>query len=61
MGTLSALRTESVPLFPYSPQGRARPNQDERGSDEADAEGKGGPGPETAELGQGKGAQIGAG
>lgn len=50
-------------LFPYSPRGRARPGQAERGSGEAGAEGEGEgyPGRETAELGQGKSAQVGAG
>lgn len=43
-------------LLPYSPPGRTRPGQAERGPGKADPEGEGDPSPETAELGQGKGA-----
>lgn len=60
METLRALRPRAVPLpLPCSPPGRARPGQAERGSGEADPESEGYPSPETAELGQGQGAQVG--
>lgn len=59
METLRALRPGPfLSPFPCSPPGRGRPGQDDRGPGEADPEGKGNPGPETAELGQGKGAQV---
>lgn len=48
-------------LFPDSPRGLTRPGQAERASREAAPEGEGDPGRETAELGQRKGAQVGAG
>lgn len=48
-------------LFPRSPRRRARPDQAHWASGQAVPEGEGDPGPETAELSQGKGAQVRAG